>query len=67
MKTFIFLLFINSCSLYATIAIFCYEDRNFPPYIFSTSINDQPKGLMIDLISLSAKDAGIYTKIVIKR
>jgi len=66
MKTFIFLLFINSCSLYATIVTFCYEDRNFPPYIFSTSINDQPKGLMIDLISLSAKDAGITVNLISK-
>lgn len=66
MKTFIFLLFFNSCSVYATIVTFCYEDRNFPPYIFSTSNNDQPKGLMIDLILLSAKDAGFTVNLISK-
>ena len=53
-------------NLHAIEVTFCYEDRNFPPYIFSTSNNDQPKGLMIDLILLSAKDAGFTVNLISK-
>jgi polar amino acid transport system substrate-binding protein len=66
MKTFFLFLFINSNLLYATVVTFCYEDRNFPPYIFSGPKGEQPKGLMLDLILLSAKDAGITVNLISK-
>jgi len=66
MKIACILLLLTSFTLHALEVTFCYEDRNFPPYIFSTSNNEQPKGLMLDLISLSAKDAGITVKFITK-
>jgi len=66
MKIFFFVLIIHSYSLYANTVTFCFEDRNFPPFIFTSANNQQPKGLLLDLILLSAKDAGITVNLTSK-
>ena len=66
MKIILGLSLLISFDLCALTVTFCFEDRNFPPYIFSVPNSEQPKGLMLDLIMMSAKSADIKVKFISK-